>query len=78
MTNLYLTAANKAASLERGVAFQSKSKLVAKLAADGRLEHRKESQQSAWGLMTWEHYALTHAGRIAYCKSCDDAGGDNV
>ncbi|MCW2485760.1 hypothetical protein J5069_07595 [Candidatus Symbiopectobacterium sp. NZEC127] len=57
----------------RGVAFQSKSNLVAKLVADGLLEYRKESEQSPFGLMTWEHYVLTHAGRIAYGASCGDA-----
>ncbi|TYL43931.1 hypothetical protein [Dickeya sp. ws52] len=63
----------------RGASFQSKSKLAAKLVSDGLLEHRMESQQSWFGLMTWEHYVLTRAGRMVCSESCKkDAGGSSV
>lgn len=64
----------------RGACFQSKSRLVAKLVSDGLLENRVERQQSRFGLMTWEHYVLTHAGRRVYRESCnkEDAGGGSA
>ncbi|MDX6916546.1 hypothetical protein R9X49_15660 [Pectobacterium carotovorum] len=65
----------KALSCEiRGVAFQSKAALADKLFNDGLLELKKESQQTPYGLMTWEHYVLTHAGRIACGESCEGKG----
>ncbi|MEF9676061.1 hypothetical protein QX227_08150 [Pectobacterium aroidearum] len=65
----------KALSCEiRGVAFQSKAKLIGKLVSDGLLELKRESQQTPYGLMTWEHYVLTHAGRIACGENCEHKG----
>ncbi|QWT40326.1 hypothetical protein [Dickeya dadantii] len=46
----------------RGTCFQSKPWLAAKLVSDGLLEHRMESQQSRFGLMSWEHVCVNAYG----------------
>ncbi|NPE55969.1 hypothetical protein HLB25_15665 [Dickeya dadantii] len=46
----------------RDTCFQSKPWLAAKLVSDGLLEHRMESQQSRFGLMSWEHVCVNAYG----------------
>lgn len=54
---------------------QVRSKLAAKLAADGYLEHTKLQIPSRLGPITIAGYALTHLGRMTYCAS-DRCAGD--
>jgi hypothetical protein len=50
---------------------QSRSKVAAQLAADGYLEKRIEKFGAGAFTVTCEGYELTHAGRFAYCSTCD-------
>ena len=52
---------------------QTKSKVAAKLAEEGFLIRVTESFGSGWPKVQIEGYALTHAGRIAYCMTCEGA-----
>ena len=47
---------------------QTKSKLADELVAKGLLSKCVES----WRGMKFEGYELTHAGRFAYCATCED------
>jgi hypothetical protein len=53
---------------------QTKSRLAELLVAEGYLQHH--TIQFGGQLPIVSHgYLLTHAGRIAYCLTCDDGGG---
>lgn len=61
------------AEIEGRLPFQSKSKQIQRLAEEGYVEPMTRSFGSdRFGEMVATGYALTHAGRIAYCESCKD------
>lgn len=53
--------------------FHSKAKIFRELQDRGLLEPMERTYGTGWSAITASGYQLTHAGRIAYCESCDDA-----
>ena len=51
---------------------QTKSKIAQKLAVDGLLMKSTEIIQCGRFPIEVSGYSLTHAGRIAYCLTCED------
>lgn len=49
---------------------QTRCKVARKLEADGLLRE-KEIVVGGWPPITVKGYELTHAGRMAYCMTCD-------
>lgn len=64
-----------AAEIAGRLPFQSKSKLLPKLAEDG-LVRRLEKHMPGRFAVTIHGWELTLAGNLTYCLSCDDAHDD--
>jgi hypothetical protein len=63
-----------AAEIEGRLPFQSKAKIFRQLCDDGLLEPmERKFGGDRFGAVTVAGYQLTHAGRFAYCSTCDDA-----
>lgn len=63
------------AALKGGLlVIQTRSKVAQKLVADGLLE-RRAIQTGGRFPVTVDGFSLTHAGRMAYCLTCDDEEG---
>lgn len=59
------------AEINNRLPFQSKAKVYRGLYMDGYLDLMKLTLGGAWPVVI-SGYQLTHAGRIAYCDSCQD------
>ena len=75
MTKQELNLLERAFAAEIGAAIEgtprlvaTKSKVAAALVSDGLLAKCVE----VWRGVKFEGYELTHAGRFAYCATCDD------
>jgi hypothetical protein len=63
-----------AAEIENRLPFQSKARVFQQLADDGLIEPMKrEFAPDRFGAIVVTGWQLTHAGRLLYCMSCDDA-----
>ena len=66
-----------AAEIENRLPFQSKAKVYADLCVEGLLEPMQRVVGRGFPVaMVFNGYQLTHAGRYAYCASCEDAADD--
>lgn len=62
-----------AAEINDHLPFQSKAKIFRQLCEDGMLEPmERHFGGDRFGAITVSGYQLTHAGRMAYCMSCDE------
>ncbi len=68
------------AEVENRLPFQSSAAIYKRLEAQGLVQRGKEEFRSGGLPITVEGWYLTHAGRFAYCSTCDDerdAAGDS-
>lgn len=62
-----------AAEIENRLPFQSKARIFRQLADDGLIEPMERNfGHDRFGVRV-KGYQLTHAGRLLYCSSCDEA-----
>jgi hypothetical protein len=52
--------------------FQSRAKIYSDLCAEGLLKKTERKFGSGWSAVKVYGFELTHAGRIAYCATCED------
>lgn len=58
------------AEVEGRLPFQSNARAFHKLAAEGLAERLEYARRERFGTLTFAGWQLTHAGRLAYCASC--------
>lgn len=62
-----------AAEIEDRLPFQSKAKIMQKLADEGYIQPmRVEFGEDRFGAIVVDGWQLTHLGRLTYCISCPD------
>ena len=74
MTKAEIRALEKvfAAEVEARLPFQTKARIYRQLEERGYLKPYARRIGTGWLAVTVSGYALTHAGRIAYCETCRD------